>query len=187
MKSLVCTVLVSLALAFPGNAAMAAGAATHKTASAQTVHARVAVTHRATTRRSVASARSRARVAGTRRVARVAVGGRNALGIDIGRFIQAMLGGGPVPYMQLVRDVARARGARYVGGTYDSSSSFSATAPDTPVDNSAEEAAEQASEEASQIDLQNSMEAAQEQNDEADAETNAGIATAEQTEINANQ
>jgi hypothetical protein len=33
--------------------------------------------------------------------------------------------------------------------------------------------------------MENSMQAAQEQNDEANAETNAGLAAAEQTEINA--
>ena len=46
-------------------------------------------------------------------------GGR--LNVDVAQFVRGMLGGGPVPYANLVRDVRALRGSG--GGTYDWSSS----------------------------------------------------------------
>lgn len=108
---------------------------------------------------------------------------RGNLNVDVGQFIASMLGGVPVEYADLVRDAAASRGA--AGG--NEVSSYSPSYDSTPVDTSASDAAAEAAAEASEVDLMNSMQAAQEQNDEADAETNAGIAAAVQTEIEANQ
>jgi hypothetical protein len=110
---------------------------------------------------------------------------RNQLNADVAQFIQGMLGGGPIPYANLVRDVQSMRGT----GAYTGSDS-SALTYDTPVDTSMPDsgaaAAQAASDEENQTiqelndenALTASMAAAEEENDEANA-------AALQTEINA--
>lgn len=164
MKSLVCTVLIATSLAISGNAAMAARVTTHKTP------ARAAVTHRTTSHRSVAGARFR--VGHSRMAVRTLRRGRTYGWFDIGRFIQAMLGGGPIPYATIVH------------GAPSYSAGESPTYDNSPVVSGADDTAQQVVDEANEINMEDSMQAAQEQNDEANAETNAGIAAAEQTEIN---
>lgn len=158
MKSLVCTVLIATALALSGNAASAARVTTH-------------VTHRATHYRSAANARQRGRFARPR----VAYG--NYGWFDIGGFIQAMLGGRPPPYAMIVRGAHS-----YGAGSY--SAGDSPVYDNTPVASGADDTAQQAIDEVNEINMENSMQATQEQNDEANAENIAGMAAAEQTEIN---
>jgi hypothetical protein len=107
---------------------------------------------------------------------------RGQLNVDVARFIQGMLGGGPVPYADLVRDVRSMPGSASSGYTPSYDSSTAAT------DNAASDAAQaqaaadeelQTIEEINDIDAQTaSMAAAEEENDEANAATL-------QTEINA--
>ena len=107
---------------------------------------------------------------------------RGQLNVDVAAFIQGMLGGGPVPYANLIRDV-RSMPAGTDGGyspTFDS--------PTAGPDNSASAAAQAqaaSDEEVQTINeindtdaLTASMAAAEEENDEANA-------AALQTEINA--
>jgi hypothetical protein len=181
MKSLICTALVAGSLALTGNAAMAAHATTHKTASVHTVHARAAVTHRGRTRWSVATARLRGRVIRGRYAERPYGYGYDGYGrdygwFDFGRFLQAVFGGGPMRYAAVVH-----------GGRYSYSAPDSPTYDDSPVASGSDDTAQQAIDEVNETNMENSMQAAQEQNDEANAETNAGLAAAEQTEINAGQ
>jgi hypothetical protein len=173
MKTLICTALVASSLAFTGNAAMAAHATTHTTATVHTVHARVVVTHRGRAHWSVASARLRGRVIRGRYAERPYGYGRDYGWFDIGRFLQAMFSGGPVRYAAVVH-----------GGRYSYSAPDSPTYDDSPVASGTDDTAQQAIDAANETNMENSMQAAQEQNDEANAETNAGIAAAEQTEIN---
>ena len=105
----------------------------------------------------------------------------NQLNVDVAQFIRGMLGGGPVPYANLVRDVRGMRGT----GTY-AGSDYSSPTYDTSVSDSGAAAAQAASDaEVQSIQSMNdtnaltaSMAAAEEQNDEANAATL-------QTEINA--
>jgi hypothetical protein len=173
MKPLICTALVASSLAFTGNAAMAAHATTHKTASTQTIHTRVVVTHRGRIYRPVASARLRGRVVHNRYAGYGYPRGRGYIWFDIGRFFQAVLGSEPMRYAGVAH-----------GGRYSYSAPDSPTYDDAPVASGTDDTAQQAIDEVNETNMENSMQAAQEQNDEANAETNAGIAAAEQTEIN---
>lgn len=180
MKSLICSACLAASLALTGNAAMAATThVIHKTAKAPVTHAHAAA--------HVVHAHAPAQAAIRRAPAHFAVRSRyprGNLSVDIGQFITSMLSGGPVQYAQLVRDVGALRGARSAGSSASYSPSYD-SAP--PIDNGAGAAAQQALDEANQLNTMNSMQAAQEQNDAANAATNAGIAAAVQTEINANQ
>jgi hypothetical protein len=101
---------------------------------------------------------------------------------DVAQFVRGMLGGGPVPYANLVRDVRGLRGSS--GGSYDYSSSpsydNSAAASSAASDSQAASDAEnQAITEMNDTNAMNaSMAAAEQQNDAANAATL-------QTEINA--
>jgi hypothetical protein len=107
---------------------------------------------------------------------------RDQLNVDVAGFIQGMLGGGPIPYANLIRDVRSMPGSASGGYTPSYDSSTAAT------DNAASDAAQaqaasdeelQTIGEINDIDAQTaSMAAAEEENDEANAE-------ALQTEINA--
>jgi hypothetical protein len=106
----------------------------------------------------------------------------NQLNVDVAQFINGMLGGGPVPYANLVRDVRGMRGT----GTY-TGSDYSSPTYDTSVPDSGAAAASQAASDAEVQAIQSmddtnaqtaSMAAAEEENDEANAATL-------QTEINA--
>lgn len=107
---------------------------------------------------------------------------RGRLNADVAHFVRGMLGGGPVPYAHLVRDVRGLRGGG--GGSYDWSSSpsydNSAAASSAAADAQAASDAEvQAITEMNDTNaLTASMAAAEQQNDAANAATL-------QTEINA--
>lgn len=168
MRNLIITGTLAASLAFGANAAMAAPPQAHKPATAlQVTHAQTA----------------QAPAYGGWQGARYAAGGylpRNQLGLDVSQFIQGMLGGGPVPYANLARDVARMHGSG--GGSYDySSPSFDNSAP-IATGNDAQAASDAENQAIQQMNDTNaltaSMAAAEEQNDEANAATL-------QTEINA--
>jgi hypothetical protein len=184
MKTLISTALIATALAFTGNAAMAA---THKTASVHTVHARAVVTHRGRAHWSVATARLRRHgIYGRYAEGPYGYGrygyGRYGYGrygydrdygwFDIGGFFRAVLGG-ELRYARVVH-----------GGHYSYSAPDSPTYDDSPAASGSDDTAQQAAEAASEINAENAQQAAQEQNDEADAANAAGMAAAEQTEIN---
>jgi hypothetical protein len=141
---------------------MAATTQVHKTVKSPVAHARVAT-----------------RVAAPRQYPPA-----NYYGFDVGQFFQSLFGV-PAPYAQYARNAAKPRG-RDDTGTYDWSYSSPTYDNGTPVDNSAEEEAQQAAAMASEEAAEATMQMDQELNEEADAEANAGIAAAEQTEINAN-
>jgi hypothetical protein len=106
---------------------------------------------------------------------------RDQLNADVAQFIQGMLGGGPIPYANLVRDV---RAVPASGGSYEStpSSSYDTSIPASSAASDAQAAADEENQTIQQLDDENalnaSMAAAEEQNDEANAATL-------QTEINA--
>jgi hypothetical protein len=107
-------------------------------------------------------------------------GPRNQLGFDIGQFIQGMLGGGPVPYANLMRDVARAHGSSgsSYSPSYDNSPAIDvgSAARDSQAAADAENQAIQQMNDTNALNA--SMAAAEQQNDAANAATL-------QTEINA--
>jgi hypothetical protein len=106
---------------------------------------------------------------------------RDQLNVDVAQFVRGMLGGGPIPYANLVRDARGMRGT----GTY-ADSDYSSPTYDTSVPDSGAAAAQAASDAENQaIQSMNdtnamtaSMAAAEQQNDAANAATL-------QTEINA--
>jgi hypothetical protein len=105
----------------------------------------------------------------------------NQLNVDVAQFIQGMLGGGPVPYANLVRDVRGMRGTGTSAGSDYSAPTYDTSVPDSGA--AAAQAASDAEVQAIQsLDDTNaqtaSMAAAEEENDEANAATL-------QTEINA--
>jgi len=117
----------------------------------------------------------------TQRTYVTAPGASGQLNADLARFVQGVLGGGPIPHANLLRDVRSLPSASNYSPSYD----YSSTAA---VDNAASAAAEaqaasdaesQAIEEMNDTNaLTASMAAAEEENDEANAATL-------QTEINA--
>jgi hypothetical protein len=166
-KSLIRSGLIVAALAWTGSAVMAAN---------------VPVVHKSAPVAHVSRPQATARVAARYRQPRLA-------GYpDLGQLIQGFFGGVlPPQYTRLIASAAaRAssshRGSGSGSGSYDPS--WDSPSPSIPIDNSASDAAI-AGEEADLNALQQSMQATQQQNDEANAETNAGIAAAQQTEINA--
>jgi hypothetical protein len=106
---------------------------------------------------------------------------RDQLNVDIAQFVRGMLGGGPIPYANLVRDV---RAMPASGGSYED---YSPPSYDTSVAASSAASDAQAASDAENQTIQEindtnamtaSMAAAEEENDEANA-------AALQTEINA--
>ncbi len=175
MKSLITTGILTVSLALIGTTAMAAPSP------ANPVPRYAQASTRASTQASTQAWRARAP---QRFAARMPVlPGR--LNGDVAQFVRGMLGGGPVPYASLVRDV---RGLRGSGGSGGGSYEYSApTSDDTAASVSAAAEQEQAlSDEEVQISNENndtmalnaSMAAAEQQNDAANAATL-------QTEINA--
>jgi hypothetical protein len=158
MRSSKTTVIVAAAFAFSINAAMAASPANPIPHQARAPHA-----------------------AATQHLAARRLPPRNQLNVDVAQFVRGMLGGGPVPYANLVRDVRGMRGA----GTY-ASSDYSSPTYDTSVPDSGAAAAQAASDAENQAiqsmndtnALNASMAAAEQENDAANAATL-------QTEINA--
>ena len=197
MRNLIITGTLAASLAFGANTAMAAAPQAHKPATAlQVTHAQTARVASFGGWGSVQSARTSAGTGwggaqtaqapayGGWQGARYAAGGylpRNQLGLDVSQFIQGMLGGGPVPYANLARDVEQMHGVRG-GGSYDySSPSYDNSAP-IATSNDAQAASDAENQAIQQMNDTNaltaSMAAAEEQNDEANAATL-------QTEINA--
>jgi hypothetical protein len=199
MRNLIITGTLAASLAFGANTAMAAAPQARKPATAlQLTHAQTAHVASFGGWGSAQSARASAGTGwgwgGAQTVqapayggwqgARYAAGGylpRNQLGLDVSQFIQGMLGGGPVPYANLARDVERMHGVGG-GGSYDySSPSYDNSAP-IATSNDAQAASDAENQAIQQMNDTNaltaSMAAAEEQNDEANAATL-------QTEINA--
>jgi hypothetical protein len=166
MKAFITTGLLAASLALTGHAAMAARPANPIPRAPQVSHARVAY----------------APVYGAPRVAARGYAPCNQLGLDIRQFIQGMLGGGPVPYANLIRDVQRMPVSRGSSG-----SSYAPSYNNSPtVDTSSAAASQTSSDDENQAiqqmndenALNASMAAAEQQNDAANAATL-------QTEINA--
>ena len=109
---------------------------------------------------------------------------RGRLNVDVAQFVRGMLGGGPIPYANLVRDVRGLRGSGGGSSNYSSSYDYStSTTTDTGCASCDAQAASDAENQAIQQmndtnALNASMAAAEQQNDAANAATL-------QTEINA--
>ncbi len=106
---------------------------------------------------------------------------RNQLNVDVAQFIRGMLGGGPVPYANIVRDVRGMGGTGTYAGSDWSSPTYD-TSVTTPGADDAQAAADAENQAIQQMNdtnaLNASMAAAEQQNDAANAATL-------QTEINA--
>jgi hypothetical protein len=160
MKSLITTAMLATSLALIGTTAMAAPSQANPVPRyAQASQARAPLQYAAR---------------------RPLPGGR--LNVDVAQFVRGMLGGGPIPYANLVRDVRSMRGSG--GGTYDWSSSpsydSSTSAGCASCDaQAASDAENQAIQQMNDTNALNaSMAAAEQQNEAANAATL-------QTEINA--
>jgi hypothetical protein len=179
MRTLITIGAVVGSLAFAGTSAMAATTNVHKNTSTHAVHARPAV-HRVVHAPAVhhtVHARAAVRVATPRRYA------RSPYGFDVGQFIQSMLGGAwPPVNVRLAHSAGRTHG--YSSGSSNYSPSYES--PPISTSSPADDAAAQAQQMNDTNAMLQSMQAAQQQNDEANAEVNAGLAAALQTEINAN-
>jgi hypothetical protein len=105
---------------------------------------------------------------------------RNQLNVDVAQFIRGMLGGGPLPYANLVRDVRAMPAAGSYDWSYSPSYDTSVAASSAAGDaQAASDAENQAIQEINDTNASTaSMAAAEEENDEANAATL-------QTEINA--
>jgi hypothetical protein len=197
MRDLIITGTLAASLACGANAAMAAAPQAHKPATAlQMTHAQTAHVASFGGWGSAQSARTfvgtgwgwggaqtaQAPAYGGSPSARYASGylPRNQLGFDVNQFIQGMLGGGPVPYANLARDVERMHGVSG-GGSYYASPSYDNSAP-VATGNDAQAASDAENQAIQQMNDTNaltaSMAAAEQQNDAANAATL-------QTEINA--
>src|ERR1700740_2136874 len=98
MRSSITTVIAAGSLLFTGTAAMAVSPANPIPQHARTTYA--PASQRVAVRRLTPS---------------------NQLNVDVAQFIRGMLGGGPVPYANLVRDVRGMRGTgTYAGSDYSS-------------------------------------------------------------------
>jgi hypothetical protein len=167
MRAFITTGLIAASLALTAHAAMAATPANPIPRAAQVSRTRVAY----------------APVYGAPRVGARGYSPRNQLGLDIGQFIQGMLGGGPVPYANLIRDVQRMPASRGSSGSsyspsYDNSPTVdtSSAASDSQPASDAENQAIQQMNDTNALNA--SMAAAEQENDAANAATL-------QTEINA--
>jgi hypothetical protein len=158
MRSSITTAIVALSFAFTASAAMAASPANPIPQHAREAYAPAA-----------------------QHLAARTLPPRDQLNVDVAQFVRGMLGGGPIPYAKLVRDVRGMRGT----GTY-AGSDYSSPTYDTSVPDSGAATAQAASDAENQaIQSMNdtnamtaSMAAAEQQNDAANA-------AALQTEINA--
>ena len=158
MRSSITTAIIAVSFALTANGAMAASPANPLPGHALAPHA-----------------------AAAQHVAARMVPPRNQLNVDVAQFIRGMLGGGPVPYAKIVRDVRGMRGT----GTY-AGSDWSSPTYDTSVTTSGADDAQAAADAENQAiqqmndtnALNASMAAAEQQNDAANAATL-------QTEINA--
>jgi hypothetical protein len=97
---------------------------------------------------------------------------------DATQVLQSIYGGGPV---------AGPAVASWGYSSTHSPSTYSPSYDSQTVETSSSNAGQDATAEANDTEWENSMQAAQEQNDESNAAFAAGMAAAEQTEINANQ
>ena len=180
MRTLITIGAVVASLAFAGTSAMAATSNVHKTTRAHVVHARPAVhrgVHAPAAVHHTLHARAAIHVAARRQYA------RGPYGFDVGQFIQSMLGGAwPPVNVRLAHSVGRTHG--YSSGSSNYSPSYES--PPISTSSPADDAAAQAQQMNDTNAMLQSMQAAQQQNDEANAEVNAGLAAALQTEINAN-
>jgi hypothetical protein len=164
MKTLITTGILTVSLALVGTTAMAAPSPANP------------LPRYAQTSTQVRQARAPLRVAARRPV----FPGR--LNVDVAQFVRGMLGGGPIPYANLVRDVRGMSGSG--GGTYDwsSSPSYDSSAPAGCASCDAQAASDAENQAIQQMNdtnaLNASMAAAEQQNDAANAATL-------QTEINA--
>jgi hypothetical protein len=159
MKFFITTGILAASLAFTANAAMAVTPENPIPHHSQAWHAQPAG--------RVAAARLQPR----------------GLNVDVAQFIRGMLGGGPVPYSNLARDVRNLPASRgFSGSSYSPSYDNSSTAATGCPSCDAQAASDQEVQEIQQMNdtnaLNASMAAAEQQNDAANAATL-------QTEINA--
>jgi hypothetical protein len=181
MRTLIATAAVAASLAFAGTSAMAATANVHKNTSAHVVHAHSAV-HRVV--HAPPAVHHVAHAAVRRAAPRRYVYGPYGYGFDVGRFVQSMFGGAwPAMNVRLAHGAGRTHGyaaepPSYYSPSYDS--------PPVITSSPAEDTAAAIQQMNNTNAMLQSMQAAQQQNDEANAEVNAGLAAALQTEINAN-
>jgi len=106
---------------------------------------------------------------------------RSQLNVDIAQFVQGMLGGGPVPYANLMRDVASMPASHGSSG-YSPSYDYSSGPPASCAACDSQAAADQENQEIQQMDDINAMNAS---NAAAAAQNAADTAATIQTEINA--
>lgn len=158
MKSFISAGILGVSLALSGNAAIAATQADPLPNTAQGLHARPPV-----------------------HVAARKLQPRGRLDVDLSQFVRGMLGGGPIPYANLIRDV-RSMPASSGSSNYSPSYDYSSTAPAGCAACDAQAAADEENQQIQEMNDINaqtaSMAAAEEENDEANAATL-------QTEINA--
>ena len=174
MRSRIATILLAASFVFSVSAAMASPTLENPVDFAQT--AKTAKANPTARAKFTAAPVYRARLGAARKYLP-----RNQLGVDVAQFIQGMLGGGPVLYANLVRDVRSmaASGGSYdwsSSPSYDTSSVTSSAASDAQAASDAENQAVQQMNDTNALNA--SMAAAEEENDEANAATL-------QTEINA--
>ena len=160
MKSLITTGILAACLALTGNTAMAATTQIHQPV--KTAH--------------VSPARPAGYVAAARKAQP-----RSQLNVDIAQFIQGMLGGGSVPYANLMRDVASMPASHGSSG-YSPSYDYSSGPPASCAACDSQAAADQENQEIQQMDDINAMNAS---NAAAAAQNTADTAATIQTEINA--
>jgi hypothetical protein len=158
MRSSITTAIVAAAFAFTASAAMASSPANPIPQHARAPHATAA-----------------------RHVAARRLPPRDQLNVDVAQFVRGVLGGGPIPYANLVRDVRGMRGTGTYAGYDYSSPTYDTSVPDSGA--AAAQAASDAENQAIQSmndtnALNASMAAAEQENDAANAATL-------QTEINA--
>jgi len=172
MRTLITTAALIASLALAGTSAIAATANVHKATKTHVAHAHAAV-H--------AAAPKHARHVAPRYYYAPRYVAPGPYGFNVGQFIQSMLGGAWPP--------VNVKLAHHKGSTpgYESPS-YSPSYESPPIDTSSDayNAAAQAQQMNDTNALVQSMQAAQQQNDQANADFNAGIAAALQTEINAN-
>jgi hypothetical protein len=158
MRSSITTAIVAISFAFTASAAMAASPANPIPQHAREAYAPAA-----------------------QHLAARTLPPRDQLNVDVAQFVRGMLGGGPIPYANLVRDVRGMRGTETYTGSDYSSPTYDTSVPDSGA------AAAQAASDAENQAIQSmndtnamtaSMAAAEQQNDAANA-------AALQTEINA--
>jgi len=107
---------------------------------------------------------------------------RTRLGLDIGQFVAGMLGGGPVPYANIVRDVRRMPASR---GTYDYSPPVDYPSDAAPVGCASCDAQAASDQEVQLIQQMNDISAMNATIAAAAAQNAADTAATIQTEINA--